>query len=230
MLDPDDAHHIILGYQPVGDSVCAPACGVVSGQLALKRLTEALGCRQQRADHELDHRRSDSLGESSQRALRRRRQPQLPCHRDKYLALSSSALSALRLSMSASARRISRTARGLAYPCSHSRATTTIDESRKDRYRDNADIGLTDLKSPSLDITARDLSAVTIPTLVIAGTTSHPSLRSIARQLATALPNARFVELANCGHVTYAEQPDEFARAVSVFAAELNRRVTPEPS
>ena len=78
--------------------------------------------------------------------------------------------------------------------------------------------------SPSLDVTAADLAAVTVPALVIAGDTSHPSLRSVAHRLAAALPDARFVELADCGHVTYAEQPDAFAHAVSVFAAELDRR------
>ena len=99
-----------------------------------------------------------------------------------------------------------------------------LDETRKDRYRANADIGLTDLQSPSLDVAADDLAAVTIPTLVLAGDTSHPSLRSVAHRLAAALPDARFVEFDNCGHVTYAEQPDAFATAVSVFAAELDRR------
>ena len=104
-----------------------------------------------------------------------------------------------------------------------------LDEDRKDRYRANADIGFADLRSPSLDVTAADLAAVTVPALVIAGDTSHPALRSIAHRLAAALPDARFVELADCGHVTYAEQPDAFAHAVSVFAAELDRRA-PIPS
>lgn len=101
-----------------------------------------------------------------------------------------------------------------------------IDEDRKDRYRNNADIGFTDLRSPSLDISADDLRAVTLPVLVLAGDISHPSLRSVAHRLATALPDARFVELADCGHVTYAEQPDAFAHAVSTFAAELDLRPT----
>jgi len=102
-----------------------------------------------------------------------------------------------------------------------------IDDTRKDRYRANADIGLTDLQSPSLDIAPADLSGLTIPALVIAGDTSHPSLRSVARRLAAELPDARFVELADCGHVTYAERPDDFANAVSVFAVELDRRTAP---
>ena len=99
-----------------------------------------------------------------------------------------------------------------------------LNETRKDRYRSNADIGFADMRSPSLDVDADDLAAVTIPALVLAGDTSHPSLRLVAHRLAEALPDARFVELDDCGHVTYAEQPDVFASTVSVFAAELDRR------
>lgn len=99
-----------------------------------------------------------------------------------------------------------------------------IDEPRKDRYRDNADIGFTDMQSPSLDVTADELAAVTIPVLVLAGDTSHPSLRLVAYRLAEALPDARFVEFDHCGHVTFAEQPDAFAIAVEMFAGELDRR------
>jgi 3-oxoadipate enol-lactonase len=101
---------------------------------------------------------------------------------------------------------------------------STIDEERKDRYRANADIGFADLRSPSLDLTPADLSAVTTPALVLNGSTSHPSFRSVARRLAAAWPDARLVELEDSGHVTYAEQPDAFARAVSAFTAELDRR------
>ena len=108
---------------------------------------------------------------------------------------------------------------------------STIDEGRKDRYRANADIGFTDLRSPSLDVSAHDLRVVTLPVLVLAGDSSHPSLRSVAHKLAAALPDARFVELTDCGHVTYAEQPDAFANAVSVFAHEIDTSPagTPNP-
>lgn len=102
-----------------------------------------------------------------------------------------------------------------------------IDEGRKDRYRANADIGFTDMRAPSLDATAADLAAVTAPALVLAGDRSHPSLRAVAHRLAAALPDARFVELGDCGHVTYAEQPDAFGSAVSVFATEVRRRSAP---
>ena len=100
---------------------------------------------------------------------------------------------------------------------------STIDDAGKDRYRANADIGFTDLETPSLDVEPTAFADVTVPTLVIAGRTSHPSFGPVAHRLTAALPDARFVEL-DCGHVTYAEQPDAFAHAVSVFAAELDRR------
>lgn len=101
---------------------------------------------------------------------------------------------------------------------------STIDDARKDRYRANADIGLADLRSPSLDVAPADLVAVTVPALVIAGGTSHASFRPVAHRLAAALHDARFVELDSSGHVTYAERPDDFAHAVAVFAAELDQR------
>jgi len=98
-----------------------------------------------------------------------------------------------------------------------------VDEDRKARYRANAEIGFTDLQSPSLDTTAADLAGVALPALVLSGSASHPSFHAVAHQLATALPDARFVELEGSGHVTYAERPDEFEHAVRVFAAELDR-------
>lgn len=101
-----------------------------------------------------------------------------------------------------------------------------VDDDRKANYRANAEIGFTDLQSPSLDTAPADLAAAALPALVLSGSASHPSFRSVAHHLATALPDARFAELEGSGHVTYAEQPDEFANAVRVFATELDRRTT----
>ena len=101
-----------------------------------------------------------------------------------------------------------------------------VDDDRKARYRANADIGFTDLQSPSLDTAPADLAGVALPALVLSGSESHSSFRSVAHDLAAALPDARFVELEGSGHVTYAERPDEFENAVRVFAAELDRRTT----
>ena len=105
---------------------------------------------------------------------------------------------------------------------------STIDEDSKDRYRANGEMAFADLRSPSQDVTADDLSALSVPSLVIAGTTSHPALLAVAHRLAAVLPDARFVELADCGHVTYAEQPDAFAAAVAAFAVQLDQRAMAE--
>lgn len=102
-----------------------------------------------------------------------------------------------------------------------------VDDDRMSRYRANAEIGFTDLQSPSLDTTPDDLAGVAVPALVLSGSESHPSFRSVAHHLATALPDARFVELEGSGHVTYAEVPDKFENAVRVFAAEVDRRTAP---
>jgi pimeloyl-ACP methyl ester carboxylesterase len=101
---------------------------------------------------------------------------------------------------------------------------STLDEDRKDRYRANGEVGFADLRAPSLDVTPAELASVTVPALVIAGDSSDPAFQLIARRLAVALVDARFIELADCGHVTYAEQPDAFAQAMRAFVAELERR------
>jgi pimeloyl-ACP methyl ester carboxylesterase len=103
------------------------------------------------------------------------------------------------------------------------------DDTDKARFIANADIGLTDLRSPGLDVAPADLASVDVPMLVVSGETSHPSMRSIARKLAAALPDARFVELEGTGHVTYAENPADFANALSTFAAELEHSATKVP-
>jgi pimeloyl-ACP methyl ester carboxylesterase len=105
-----------------------------------------------------------------------------------------------------------------------------LDEDHKDRYRANGEIGFADLRAPSLDLAPADLAPVAFPAVVIAGDSSHPAFQSIARRLAGALADARFIELADSGHVTYAEQPEAFAQAVRVFAAELERRAPITPA
>jgi pimeloyl-ACP methyl ester carboxylesterase len=102
-----------------------------------------------------------------------------------------------------------------------------LGEGQRVRYVGNAEIGLADLRSPPLQVSFADLAGIAIPALVITGETSHSSLRSIAHQVALALPNTRFVELENCGHVAYAEQPDEFADVLATFADELERQHQP---
>lgn len=94
-----------------------------------------------------------------------------------------------------------------------------IDDSHKDRYRDNASMLFADLGMPPYQITQDDVARIDVPTLVIAGSVSHPALRTAAHTLAGWLPDARYLEL-DCGHVTYAERPEQFSRAISAFASE----------
>lgn len=96
---------------------------------------------------------------------------------------------------------------------------TRIDESLKNRYRDNAPMLFADLGMPGYQITRDDIARIQVPTLVIAGTVSHPALHTAAHTLADWLPDARYLEL-DCGHVTYAEQPEQFARAVAAFVSD----------
>lgn len=102
-------------------------------------------------------------------------------------------------------------------------AWALMNEDRRDRMRDNAEIGFADLQSPPLEVGPAELATIDVPALVIAGTVSNPALRSVARRLAAGLPDARFVEIEG-GHVPYVEHPETFAHTVSVFAAELERR------
>lgn len=93
-----------------------------------------------------------------------------------------------------------------------------LDESDKQPYRDNGPMLAADLGQPPFVVTADDLAAVGIPVLAILGLDSHPFLQSTARVIAASVPSAQLVELAACGHVTYAEQPDAFAAAIGSFA------------
>ena len=99
-----------------------------------------------------------------------------------------------------------------------------IDETVKDRYRANGPMMLAEFAGPPYQLGLDDVAGIALPSLVIAGTESHPALRAIAAALARALPDARLLELAGSGHVTYAERPDQFARAVAAFATEVTSR------
>jgi len=99
-----------------------------------------------------------------------------------------------------------------------------LEETAKDRYRANASMMLAEFGGPPYQLAVEEAATIDLPCLVIAGSDSHPALRAIAATLVRALPDARFIELAGSGHVTYAERPDEFARAVAAFATEVTDR------
>jgi 3-oxoadipate enol-lactonase len=98
---------------------------------------------------------------------------------------------------------------------------TGLDDTVKDRYRANAPALLAELDATPNRISVDDLAQVDVPVLVLSGTDSHPVFRTIAGVVVRALPDARFMELAGSGHVTYAERPAEFAAAVAACAREL---------
>jgi pimeloyl-ACP methyl ester carboxylesterase len=99
-----------------------------------------------------------------------------------------------------------------------------IAEDVKDRYRANGELMLAEFAGPPYQLVVEAVAAIQPPCLVIAGTASHPALQAIAAALVRSLPDARFVELDGSGHVTYAEQPEVFARAVAAFASEIAGR------
>ena len=78
-----------------------------------------------------------------------------------------------------------------------------------------------DLGQPPFVVDRDDLAAVRVPVLAILGLDSDPFLQSTPRIVAASVPSAQLVELADCGHVTYAEQPDGFADAVGAFASQI---------
>ncbi|MFP5318002.1 MAG: alpha/beta fold hydrolase [Acidimicrobiia bacterium] len=96
-----------------------------------------------------------------------------------------------------------------------------IGDDVKYRYRANASAMFAEFEASPNRITVDDLASITTPALVMRGTDSHPTLRTIAERLARALPDTRWVELEDCGHVTYAEQPEQFTAAVRAFAREI---------
>ena len=85
-------------------------------------------------------------------------------------------------------------------------------------YRQNGPMLMADLRQPPFLVTADDLATVRLPVLAVAGLDSSPFLQSTPRVIAAAILDAQLVELTDCGHVTYAEQPDAFAAAVRTFA------------
>lgn len=92
------------------------------------------------------------------------------------------------------------------------------DERREAPYRANAAELLGDLTLPPYQITPVDLRQIRVPTLVIRGDQTAPFFFSITDTLTQNIPGAQLVEIHGSGHVTYAEQPEQFAAAVESFA------------
>jgi len=93
-----------------------------------------------------------------------------------------------------------------------------LDEVAKEPYRQSGLMLVADLGQPPFVVSPDALVDVRLPVLAIAGRDSDPYLQSTPRVIAASVPSAELVEFADCGHVTYAEQPDPFAGAVRRFA------------
>lgn len=93
-----------------------------------------------------------------------------------------------------------------------------LDDSHKQPYRRSGPMLVADLRQPPFEVSPQDLADVQLPVLAIAGLDSDAFLQSTPRIIARSVPGAELVELSDCGHVTYAEQPDAFADAVRSFA------------
>jgi len=96
-----------------------------------------------------------------------------------------------------------------------------LDEAGKAPYRQSGPMLVADLGQPPFVVSPDDLTAIRLPVLAIAGLESDPFLQGTARAIAASVPSGKLVEFADCGHVTYAEQPDAFAEAVRGFANDV---------
>lgn len=62
-----------------------------------------------------------------------------------------------------------------------------------------------------------DLAKIAVPTLVLAGEKDRNAAPPVMRRMAEAIPGARYVELADCGHVMSFDQPAAFLAALVDF-------------
>ena len=102
-----------------------------------------------------------------------------------------------------------------------------LDDAGRQPYLDSGPVLVADLGQPPFAVTPDDLAHVELPVLAIAGLDSDPFLQGTPRVIASSVPGAELVELTECGHVTYAEQPDAFADAVRRFAGRAFERRGP---
>ena len=98
-----------------------------------------------------------------------------------------------------------------------------LDDAAKEPYRRSGPMLVADLGQPPFVVAPDDLAGVRLPVLAIAGLDSDPFLQGTPRVIAASVASARLVEFPDCGHVTYAEQPDAFAKAVRDFAQRVFR-------
>ncbi len=105
-------------------------------------------------------------------------------------------------------------------------AWAIVPESRRAKYRDNYAALLREAQpATARTVSAEDVRSIKVRCLILTGSNSHPTLRTIARTLATGIPDAELVEVEGSGHLIYLDKPDAFAEAVLRFARELQSTV-----
>ncbi len=101
---------------------------------------------------------------------------------------------------------------------------SAIPDSARDRYRVNLTEMWGDLQMPAYQIAPANLAQIQPSCLILRGSESLPLFRKITDILAVGVPNARLIEFAGSGHVTYFEKPAEFESAVREFVGQLERQ------
>lgn len=72
------------------------------------------------------------------------------------------------------------------------------------------------------------LGEITVPTLVVGGRHDWVCPPAASRALASGIPAARLVEIADAGHFPFSEEPAAFQAAVRTFLEDVGRaRVLP---
>ncbi len=112
-------------------------------------------------------------------------------------------------------------------------AWATLAQYRREQYRDNYAALLRELqtarvsaapppvRTPAATVSSDDLRSVRVPCLVLVGSNSHATFKTIARALAAGIPEAELVEVEGSGHLIYLDKPDAFADAIHRFARQL---------
>lgn len=67
-----------------------------------------------------------------------------------------------------------------------------------------------------------DLSAITVPTLVLYGENELPFVKRHAAELAATIPDVAVGEVSGAGHASNLDAPAEFTAAVRKFLAEAH--------
>jgi len=101
-------------------------------------------------------------------------------------------------------------------------AWAIVPESRRAKYRDNYAALLREAQAATAQtVSAEDLRSIKVRCVILTGSTSHATLRTIARTLAAGIPDSELVEIEGSGHLIYLDKPDAFAEAVLRFAREI---------